>query len=37
LATQSPKSAITSYVQADVRLGSNIQGWGVIGGLRYSF
>ncbi len=36
-ATQSPKSNITTYLQADLRVGSNIQGWGVIGGLRYSY
>ena len=36
-ATQSPKSGFTSYLQADLRVGSNIQGWGVIGGLRYSY
>ncbi len=36
-ATQSPKAAITTYLQADLRFGSNIQGWGVIGGLRYSY
>ncbi len=36
-ATQSPKSNITTYLQADLRVGSNIQGWGVMGGLRYSY
>ena len=36
-ATQSPKSGFTTYLQADLRVGSNIQGWGVIGGLRYSY
>ena len=35
--TQSPKSGITSYVQADLRVGSNIQGWGLTAGLRYSY
>ncbi len=35
--TQSPKAGFTSYLQADLRVGSNIQGWGVIGGLRYSY
>ena len=29
-ATQSPKSNITTYLQADLRVGSNIQGWEVI-------
>jgi outer membrane autotransporter protein len=35
--TQSPKSGFTTYLQADLRVGSNLQGWGVIGGLRYSY
>jgi autotransporter-associated beta strand protein len=35
--TQSPKSGVTSYVQADLRTGSNIQGWGLSAGLRYSY
>ncbi len=35
--TQSPKSGFTTYVQTDLRVGSNIQGWGLIGGLRYSY
>ena len=37
LSTQSPKSGLTSYIQGDVRVGSNVQGWGVTGGLRYSY
>ena len=35
--TQSPKSGFTSYVEADLRTGSNIQGWGLTAGLRYSY
>lgn len=36
-AAQAPKAGITSYVQADLRVGSNIQGWGLLAGLRYSY
>ena len=35
--TQSPKSGFTSFVQADLQTGSNIQGWGLTAGLRYSY
>jgi outer membrane autotransporter protein len=35
--TQSPKSGFTSFVQADFQTGSNIQGWGLTAGLRYSY
>lgn len=35
--TQSPKSGFTSFVQADLQTGSNIQGWGLTAGLRYSW
>ena len=37
LAGQMPKAGVTTYVQADVRVGSNIQGWGLLAGLRYSY
>ena len=33
--TQSPKSGFTSFVQANLQTGSNIQGWGLTAGLRY--
>ena len=35
--TQSPKSGFTSFVQANLQTGSNIQGWGLTAGLRYSY
>ena len=35
--TQSPKSGFSSYVQANLQTGSNIQGWGLTAGLRYSY
>jgi outer membrane autotransporter protein len=35
--TQSPKSGFSSYVQAELQTGSNFQGWGLTGGLRYSY
>jgi outer membrane autotransporter protein len=35
--TQSPKSGFTSFVQADLQTGSNLQGWGLTAGLRYSY
>jgi outer membrane autotransporter protein len=35
--TQSPKSGFTSFVEADLQTGSNLQGWGLTAGLRYSY
>ncbi len=35
--TQSPKLGFTSFVQAELQTGSNIQGWGLTAGLRYSY
>jgi len=35
--TQSPKSGLTSFVQANLQTGSNIQGWGLTAGLKYSY
>jgi outer membrane autotransporter protein len=35
--TQSPKSGFSSYAQAQFQTGSNIQGWGLTAGLRYSY
>jgi outer membrane autotransporter protein len=35
--TQSPKLGLTSFVQANLQTGSNLQGWGLTAGLRYSY
>ena len=35
--TQSPRSGFTSFAQANFQTGSNLQGWGLTAGLRYSY
>jgi autotransporter-associated beta strand protein len=35
--TQSPKPGFSSFVEADLQAGANLQGWGLTAGLRYSY